>query len=274
MPFLLMLAMAANAVVIRPVAHMYSGPSEEKDVVSQAIYGTNIAVLEKSGGWAKVRTPDDYTGWMPEASFLSGAAYADKGRVARVSNLFANLYKETSITKHQPLLTVPFETRLEIVAEPEFEERRWIQVRLPDDRAAYIQRGDVALNPETLSIRETVEFARRFLGLPYLWGGTSTFGYDCSGFTQMLARQRGIRMPRDAQPQADWSGAVPVSRKELQPGDLLYFGRSDKKITHTGMYIGNDEFIHATAHITPVIQISRLSDPYWTALLVACRRLK
>src|SRR5579884_1143878 len=74
MPFLLMLAMAANAVVIRPVANMYSGPSEEKDVVSQAIYGTNLAVLENSGGWAKVRTPDDYTGWMPDASFLSGAA--------------------------------------------------------------------------------------------------------------------------------------------------------------------------------------------------------
>ncbi len=269
-----MLAMAANAVVTRPVANMYSGPSADKDVVSQAIYGTNIAILEESSGWAKVRTPDDYTGWMPDASFLSGSVYAEKGRVAHVRSLFANLYKETSITKHQPLLTVPFETRLEVIAEPDIEERRWIQVRLPDDRAAWIQRGDVALHSKTLSLPETIEFAKRFLGLPYLWGGMSTFGYDCSGFTQMLARQRGIGMPRDAQPQADWSGVAPVSKQDLKPGDLLYFGRSDRKITHTGMYIGNDEFIHATAHITPVIQISRLSDPHWTGLLVACRRLK
>lgn len=274
MPFLLMLAMAANAVVTRPVANMYSGPSAEKDVVSQAIYGTNIAILEESSGWAKIRTPDDYTGWMPSASFLPGAAYADKGRLARVSSLFANLYKETSITRHQPLLTVPFETRLEVIAEPDLEERRWIQVRLADDRPAWVQRGDVALDSRTLSIAEMIEFAKRFLGLPYLWGGTSTFGYDCSGFMQMLARQRGIGMPRDAQPQADWTGVAPVSKQDLQPGDLLYFGRSDKKITHTGMYIGDDHFIHATAHITPVIQISRLSDPYWTGLLVACRRLK
>jgi gamma-D-glutamyl-L-lysine dipeptidyl-peptidase len=274
MLLLFMLAMTTNGVVTRPVANMYSGPSAEKDVVSQAIYGTNIAVLEENGGWARIRTPDNYTGWMPAASFLSGAEYARKGRVARVSNLFANLYSETNITRHQPLLTVPFETRLEVVAEPDAEERRWIQVRLPDDRAAWIQRGDVALDSRLLSVPEMIEFARRFLGLPYLWGGTSTFGYDCSGFTQMLERQRGIETPRDAQPQADWTGVAQVSRGELKPGDLLFFGRSGKRITHTGIYIGGDEFIHATTHITPVIQVSRLSDPHWTELLVACRRVK
>jgi SH3-like domain-containing protein len=274
MLLLFMLAMTTNAVVTRPVANMYSGPSDEKDVVSQAIYGTNIAILEEDGAWAKIRTPDNYTGWMPAASFLSGAEYARKGHIARVSSLFANLYKETDITRHQPLLTVPFETRLEVVSEPDAEERRWIQVRLPDDRAAWIQRGDVALDSRLLSVPEMVEFARRFLGLPYLWGGTSTFGYDCSGFTQMLERQRGIETPRDTQPQADWTGVVQISRDDLKPGDLLFFGRSDKKITHTGLYIGSDEFIHATAHVTPVIQISRLSDPHWTGLLVACRRVK
>lgn len=274
MLLLFMFAMTANAVVTRPVANMYSGPSAENDVVSQAIYGTNIAILEENAGWAKIRTPDNYTGWMPVASFLSGPEYAHKGRVARVSSLFANLYRETNITKHQPLLTVPFETRLEVVSEPDAEDHRWIQVRLPDDRAAWVQRGDVAFDPRLLSASEMVEFARRFLGLPYLWGGTSTFGYDCSGFTQMLERQRGIGMPRDTQPQADWTGVIQISRDDLVPGDLLFFGGSDKKITHTGMYVGGDEFIHATAHITPVIQVSRLSDPHWTELLVACRRVK
>ena len=90
----------------------------------------------------------------------------------------------------------------------------------------------------------------------------------------MLYRQTGVQMPRDAQPQADWNGVAAVPKEELQAGDLLFFGVSDKKITHTGIYIGNDQFIHATARNHPVIQVSNLSDPHWTKLLVATRRVK
>ena len=106
--------------------------------------------------------------------------------------------------------------------------------------------------------------AKRFLGLPYTWGGTSSFGYDCSGFAQMLGRRRGVMMPRDAQPQADWSGVVPVERKDLQPGDLLYFGSSDKHITHTGIYLGDGKFINATTHETPDGADRRSERPVWT----------
>ena len=82
-------------------------------------------------------------------------------------------------------------------------------------------------------------------------------------------------MPRDAQPQAEWSGVAPVPRKEdLQPGDLLYFGNSAKKITHTGMYMGSGKFINATTHQTPLVRIDDLNDPHWTKLLVAMRRVK
>jgi len=65
-----------------------------------------------------------------------------------------------------------------------------------------------------------------------------------------------------------------VERKKLKPGDLLFFGESAEKVTHTGMYIGRGKFIHATTHQHPVIQISRLSDQPWTKLVVACRRVK
>lgn len=267
-------AMMVNAVVTQPVANMFSGPSREKDVVSQAIYGTNVSIVVEQSGWARIRTPDQYLGWAPDSDLRRGVRYGENGRVAHVASLFANLYRETDITKHQPLLTLPFESRLEVIAEPPTDAARWIQVRLPDDRAAWIQRGDVAFDDKRMSIPETVQFARRFLGLPYLWGGVSTFGYDCSGFMQMLGRRRGADMPRDAQPQAYWTGVAAISKENLRPGDLLYFGSSDKTITHTGMYIGEDEFIHATSYLKPVVQISHLSDPHWTGLLVACRRLK
>ncbi len=266
-----------NAVVLKPVANMYSGPSDGTDVVSQAIYGTNVVVLEEQGAWAKIQTPDEYTGWMPAAAFRKVAAretpYAAKGPVAQVEALFANLYAEPDVTKHQPVLTVPYETKLELVSEPTQDER-WLRAHLVDGRTAWVQRGDLTFAPRPARIPELIEFSKRFLGLPYLWGGTSSFGYDCSGFAQMLCRRRGIVIPRDAQPQADWSGMVRVERKDLQPGDLLYFGRSDKEITHTGMYIGNGEFINATTHDQPIVQIDRLDEPHWSKLFVAARRLK
>ena len=110
--------------------------------------------------------------------------------------------------------------------------------------------------------------------MTYLWGVTSTSGFVCIRCTQMLVEQGGVLMPRDADLQADWSSVVAVKRNKLKPGDLLFFGSSAQKITHTGMYIGHGKFIHDTTHGHPGIQISRLSAEPWETLLVACRRLK
>src|ERR1017187_7790750 len=240
MPALAVLALFAaalpTAAVLQPVANMYSRPSTDADVVSQAVFGANVAILEQKEGWAHIRTADDYPGWTPLSALLPGKPYAASGRAAGVQSLFAHIYRESNVTTHAPLLTVPFESRLEVVAEPTAgpnEAARWLQVRLPDDRAGWVQAADVSLHPQPLSIAATVEFAKRFLGLPYTWGGTSSYGYDCSGFSQMLARRRGVTLPRDAQPQADWSGVSSVDRQHLEPGDLLYFGASEKKITRS-----------------------------------------
>src|SRR5215472_14471597 len=267
-----------NLVVTVPVANMYSSASDEVDVVSQAIYGSTVELLQESPGWARVQTPDQYTGWMRLSDmrqFGSGeSGYASSGRVAQVSSLSANLYRETDVTLHRPVLSVPFETRLEVTQLGEADDARWLEVRLPDGRAAWIQSGDVDLLPRKLSIPESIQLGRRFLGLTYLWGGRSSFGYDCSGFTQMLVRSRGVVMPRDADLQAAWTGVVAIARKKLHAGDLLFFGSDRDHITHTGMFIGHGQFIHDTTYGYPGVQISRLGDQPWTHLLVACRRVK
>ncbi len=268
---------ATGGVVLKPVANMYSAPTREADVVSQAIYGTYVGFLEEKEGWVKVRTPDDYTGWMPLEWLRRLAAgerpYASEGRVAQVESLFANLYREPNVTRHEPALTVPFETKLEVTEEAE-NQRRWIRVRLVDGRPAWVQRGDVLFDPAPLSIDAVIALSKRFLGLPYLWGGTSTFGYDCSGFVQMLCRRRGVIIPRDAGPQARWNGMEPVAKENLRPGDLLYFGGSLEKVSHTGMYVGDGLFINATTYEHPMVRLDRLDDPHWTKLFVTARRLK
>lgn len=123
------------------------------------------------------------------------------------------------------MLTVPFETQLEPAATVA-GDARGLQVILPDSRTAWIQRSDLNSDPKPLTIEQSIDLAKRFLGLPYLWGGRSSFGYDCSGFTQMLLRSRGINMPRDADLQAAWEGAEVVERANLRAGDVLFFGSS------------------------------------------------
>lgn len=279
-------AVTNTQVVVVPVANMYSHPSDKSDVVSQVIYGSNVKLLVAHGEWSRIQTDDRYKGWVPSRHLrviLSGNGYATSGAVVQVDSLFANVYNEPDVTKHKPVVTLPYGVRLERASEAadatnkaavKTSHEGWIQVYLPDRRNAWIQENDVVADPKPMSIPESIELGKRFLGLPYLWGGRSSFGFDCSGFTQMLVRARGVTMPRDADQQAAWSGVVAVERADLQPGDLLFFGASAKNITHTGMYIGDGQFIQDTTNGHPVVQISRLDDDPWTKLLVACRRIK
>jgi gamma-D-glutamyl-L-lysine dipeptidyl-peptidase len=269
-------------VAAQPVINMYSTATPDADVVSQAIYGTTVEQItpkekiQAPEGWMYIKTPDDYPGWVQREQFLPldpKEDYAGKEKkVITVMNRAANVYRETDVTKHAPLLTLPFETALE---ETGVDGTRWHKVRLVDGREGWIQSGDVQQRvTRPLSIAEMIALAKKFLGVTYTWGGRSSFGFDCSGFTQMLMRQHGVLMPRDADVQAAWSGLLAVDRRSLEAGDLLFFGSSIKDITHTGMYLGNGEFIHDTTHEHPLVQISRLDDQPWTKLLVACRRPK
>ncbi|MFY9853885.1 MAG: NlpC/P60 family protein [Terracidiphilus sp.] len=262
-------------VVSRPVINMYHSASPDSDVVSQALYGSGVGALEKRDGWIHIRTGDDYKGWVAaeDVAAVQGD-YAPTGKAVRVVQLSANIYREPDVTKHAPLLNLPWEARMEVLSTNVDKGGRWIQIKLVNGQTGYVERGNVSADVPALTIDQTIQLAHRFLGITYTWGGVSTYGYDCSGFMQMLIRQRGILMPRDADVQANWSGVRPVERKDLQPGDLLYFGGSVARITHTGMYIGNGEFIHDTTNTHPEVQISKLDDMPWTKLLVAARRVK
>ena len=266
----------ADAVVAKPVVNMFSHADDTGEVVSQALYGTGVQTFASRPGWFHIRTADGYTGWVAAngLKMLNGGSYAPAGNALRVTAITANVYRRPDVTTQAPLLQLPWESRLEPASAGVKAGERWLPVRLVDGDTAWVQRGDVSDDFAPVNIDRMLAIAHRFIGVTYTWGGVSSRGFDCSGFTQMLERQRGIEMPRYADVQASWSGVVAVERKDLQPGDLLFFGSSIGKITHTGIYLGDGAFIHDTTHDHPGVQISRLDDLPWTTLLVAIRRVK
>ncbi len=272
-----------SAVVLESVENMHRGPSADTDVVSQAILGTNVMLIrtERNASgedWCEIETPDSYRGWMI-ASALRALGPADKpyaaaGRVFVVSSLLANTYREPDVTKHKPVQVAPIGAVLEIAGE---KGERWLEVRLPRGTNSWIQRGegDVREAPWTWPrrpVEEMVKLAKRFIGLPYTWGGTSPLGFDCSGFVQLVYRMSGIPILRDADIQMDKSGLVPVPAGEERAGDLVFFG--SRGIGHVGLMIDADYFINATTHETPTVRVDRLKDEYWQRIYRGARRAK
>jgi cell wall-associated NlpC family hydrolase len=258
-----------SAIITVPVADMYKKPGNNVAVISQAIYDTNVEVLDSArNGWVLIRTPDNYQGWVKSHDLVSGSTNKTK-HILKVENLFANIYTEPDTTQHKPLLVVPFATQLPI---KQFYNDRWIKIQLADGNLGWIQSGDVAIDPKPLTMQQMLELSHKFVGLPYTWGGVSTYGFDCSGFVQMLYEQMGILIPRDAGKQLKWAYLIKVTKPNLEPGDILYFGFNGK-VSHEAVYLGNGLIIHDTAYKNPIVQVSHLNDPYWQSIYITARRL-
>jgi len=246
-----------------PVTAMRELPQSKSEVASEAYFSEEVRLLEEKDDWMKIETTaDKYQGWVrKEALCTRDAPFLDSSmQCAWVSRSAAHLYAKED-TVYGPMLTVPFESRLQVI-EPKGESNsRWIKVSLVDGQEGYIQRGDVTLVSRRLSCEEMCRLSLQFLGLPYTWGGRSSFGYDCSGFVQMLYRQMKIQLPRDTKDQIRWEGFKEVALDQLERGDLIFFGLSKDQIRHVGMCMGNNQFIHATVgENQPYIHISNLSE--------------
>ena len=261
--------METVAVFTHNVVPLYADSKSSSEQVSQGLFGDTVKVMDLRDAFVNVRTADDYTGWVrashlramnrPDPLQIMAVTYPN-ARPCVVGCAFADVWEGTDRSRlHTKLVWGTQVTLLETVAH---RTGNYALVLLPggtyDTPAVppfslgYVL-ADTLERParaEEFYGEAACELAHRFIGTPYLWGGGTSFGFDCSGFIQRIYAVLGITLPRDAYLQAQSPlGKFREAGRTLRAGDLVFFGGQadplQRGITHVGMALDNRRFIHA-----------------------------
>jgi cell wall-associated NlpC family hydrolase len=247
-------------VVNLSVCNIRSGKDHPEELATQALLGTPVKIFKRESGFFLVQTPDNYISWVD-----------DDGVTPMTKAQLDEWIKETKVvyTKEYGFsYSKPDENSMRVsdLVAGNFlitlgEENNFCKVKYPDGRIAFIEKSQCEelkdwLDKKNPTESDILKTAERFMGIPYLWGGTSSKGMDCSGFTKTVYFLNGIVLQRDASQQVHTGELVDTQNgfDNLRPGDLLFFGSAatdstKERVTHVAIYYGNHEFIHAAGRI-------------------------
>ncbi len=277
---------ATWGLVCLSVATGREHPEHQAELGTQELLGHPLRVWKRSGNWYWVQTADRYFSWMEEDSFQRCTG-AEVEAWNRSPLLLVTVFEERLLEKAEPDAEPVADVVLGGLVKKTGDLGDWCQVELPDRRAGYLPKRSVAdyatWRQSRQATPEAIErTARSLLGRPYLWGGNSPRGLDCSGFTKFVFFQNGLALDRNASHQARQGTEVPLDAEQsrLRKGDLLFFGRraSDgrpARVTHTAIYLGDRLFIHASGRvrINSLDPASPIRDEYRMRTLLQARRI-
>jgi len=240
-----------HGICLQSVVPVRSEPSHKVEMCTQLLFGELYSVLQAEPEWVKIKLEyDNYEGWInvkahsaldePEFEHLLHAG-------ARCSLDLVQLVTNETKKEQFPVLygsSLPGieEFRMEIAGEV------WVydgQVSMISD----FEEGDEEGPGDLMELKhDLVHDAMQFMNAPYLWGGRSLFGIDCSGLVQMAYKLKNIRLPRDASQQAE-QGEPVTSLEEAEPGDLAFFENEEGKICHVGILIDRQKILHCSGKV-------------------------
>lgn len=214
-------------------------PTDKEEIVTQLLFGECVEVLlKKHNSWMQVRCLwDDYIGWI------------DTKQVVQVSEEEMNMYDQDPVYSLDLVQSITsFDHAFPILLGSRLPNFDGLHSSIHDEQ--FVFNGTVICPNKLDSINsELVErVARKFIHAPYLWGGRSVFGIDCSGFTQLVYKLLGSRIPRDASQQVE-EGEVIDFLESAQTGDLAFFENDENKITHVGIILDDLQIIHASGQV-------------------------
>ncbi|MDR0687222.1 MAG: C40 family peptidase [Prevotellaceae bacterium] len=226
-----------HGIAISPVAPMRAAADERSEMVSQLLWGETFCVEEQAGRWLRICADTDrYSGWVnPLMVFLPDeAAWRQEAALPSrlcTSALCCAVSEKTGQRVYLPQGSVLY---------------RYSEAARTFTLAGSAYRLEHTLRRQPSHRREaSIAAALQLLNAPYLWGGRTLLGIDCSGLTQLAYRVAGVNIPRDAAQQAGMGKPV-ASVQEAQPADLAFFCSSEEKIIHVGMVLGGGRIIHAS----------------------------
>lgn len=257
------------------IADVRAKPSDGAERVTQAHLGTAVRVVEHAGDWSSVVIPaqGDYPGWIRTSHLVPPAkarAFAAARQLAVVRVARAAVYSEMhmgSSTVMQATLGARFAALGRTAG--------FVHVALPDGDTGYVREESVAAYyrdgmPPRRPVQDIIDTAMQLVGAPYLWGGMSTDGVDCSGFVYTVYYVNGVALPRDASDQ--YKIGASVARPGLIPGDLVFYSTYAAGASHVGIYIGNGKVIQSGSK-TKGVAVIDLDDPNYGPKYIGARRV-
>jgi len=247
-----------RGVIKISVANLRSKPAHSSELATQATLGTPVLVYKKMDNWYLIQTPDKYLSWVDGGGIqlMTSEEFATWKLADKI--IFLDTYGQSIKGEQQNIVS---DLVAGAILELKEESKSFYKVKYPDGRTASVLKNQAKIYKEWLADlnptqESLIETSKKLMGLPYLWGGTSSKGVDCSGFTKTIYFLNGMIIPRDASQQVHTGLLTDEDKKfeNLQAGDLLFFGTpatKDKKerVVHVGMWIGNNEFIHSSGRV-------------------------